>query len=100
RTQWPPTRSSTPPLARSRALDVVQVGVGLWGRSWAELVARARGFRLAGVVDAGAPAREWAAGLGVPVFRRLERALETLGPELVLLVSPPATHRPLAETAL
>ncbi len=87
-------------MARSRALDVVQVGVGLWGRSWAELVARARGFRLAGVVDAGAPAREWAAGLGVPVFRRLERALETLGPELVLLVSPPATHRPLAETAL
>src|SRR5581483_6014605 len=99
RTQWPPTRSSTPPLARSRALDVVQVGVGLWGRSWAELVARSRGFRLAGVVDAGEAAREWAAGLGVPVFRRLEQALE-LRPGLVLLVSPPATHRPLAETAL
>jgi predicted dehydrogenase len=88
-------------LARNRrALDVVQVGVGLWGRSWAELVARSRGFRLAGVADAGAAAREWAAGLGVPVFRRLEQALKALGPELVLLVSPPATHRELAETAL
>ncbi len=56
----------------------MQVGVGLWGQSWAELVARARGFRLAGVVDAGAPAREWAAGLGVPVHRRLEQALAAL----------------------
>jgi predicted dehydrogenase len=83
-----------------RALDVVQVGVGLWGRSWAELVARARGFRLAGVVDAGAAAREWAESLGVPVFRQLEQALRSLSPELVVLVSPPATHRPLAETAL
>jgi len=85
---------------RLRPLSVVQVGVGLWGQSWAELVARASGFRLAGVVDAGAPAREWAGGLGVPVFRRLEQALSALTPELVLLVSPPATHRPLAETAL
>src|SRR5438093_2251157 len=82
------------------ALSVVQVGVGLWGRSWAELVAHARGFRLAGVVDAGAAARTWAAGLGVPVFRRLEQSLRAVRPELVLLVSPPATHRPLAETAL
>jgi predicted dehydrogenase len=81
-------------------LRVVQVGVGLWGRSWAELVARARGFRLVGVVDAGAAARVWAEGLGVPVFRRLEQALGAVQPELVLLVSPPATHRPLAETAL
>jgi predicted dehydrogenase len=81
-------------------LSVVQVGLGLWGRSWAELVARARGFRLAGVVDAGAEARAWAAGLGVPVFRGLEQALASVRPELVLLVSPPATHRPLAEEAL
>ncbi len=81
-------------------LSVVQVGLGLWGRSWAELVARARGFRLAGVVDAGAPARDWAKGLGVPVFGRLDQALRGCKPDLVLLVSPPETHRPLAETAL
>jgi predicted dehydrogenase len=81
-------------------LSVVQVGVGLWGTSWAELVVRARGFRLAGVVDAGAPARAWAERLGVPVFRRLEQALRACQPDLVLLVSPPGTHRPLAEQAL
>ena len=78
----------------------MQVGVGLWGQSWAELIARARGFRLVGVVDAGAAARDWAGGLGVPVFRRLEQALSAARPQLVVLVSPPATHRPLAETAL
>jgi predicted dehydrogenase len=82
-----------------RKLRVVQVGVGLWGQSWAELVVRARGFALVGVVDAGAPAREWAATLGVPVFRRLEQALRSLEPDLVLLVSPPVTHRSLAEAA-
>src|SRR5439155_5233555 len=69
-------------------------------RGWAALVARARGFRLAGVVDEGAPARDWAGGLGVPVFRRLEQALRAVAPDLVLLVSPPSTHRPLAEAAL
>ncbi|MGE5272723.1 MAG: Gfo/Idh/MocA family protein [Verrucomicrobiota bacterium] len=79
---------------------VIQVGVGLWGRSWAELVARARGFRLAAVVDAGPEARRWAAeSLGVPTFTTLQRALDAVPAEVVLLISPPETHRPLAETA-
>jgi len=85
---------------RERPLSVVQVGVGLWGQSWAELVARARGFRLAGVVDARASARVWSERLGVPVHRRLEQALRSHSPDVVLLVSPPTTHRPLAEAAL
>src|SRR5690348_13900122 len=58
---------------RERPLSVVQVGFGLWGPSWAQLVARARGFRLAGIVDAGTEARKRAAGHGVPVFRQLDR---------------------------
>lgn len=87
-------------MVREQPLSVVQVGVGLWGRSWAELVGRARGFRLAGVVDGHPGAREWAAGLGVPVFRRLGQSLHALEPDVVLLVSPPDTHRPLAEEAL
>jgi predicted dehydrogenase len=86
-------------MERNR-LSVVQVGVGLWGRSWAELVVRARGFRLAGVVDGQPAARDWAAGLGPPVFCRLDQALRKVTPDLVLLVSPPETHRPLTETAL
>jgi predicted dehydrogenase len=61
---------------------------------------RARGFGLAGIVDAGEPARAWASGLGVPVFTRLAQALRAVKPDVVLLVSPPATHRPLAEASL
>jgi predicted dehydrogenase len=78
---------------------IVQVGVGLWGRSWAELIQRARGFTLAAVVDSSAEARAWAAALGVPLYPRLDRALAAVEAEAVLLVSPPATHRPLAEQA-
>jgi predicted dehydrogenase len=82
------------------SLSIVQVGVGLWGRSWAELVARARGFELAAVVDARRDARTWTARtVGVPTFTRLERALDAVPAEAVLLVSPPATHRTLAEAA-
>ncbi len=80
---------------------MIQVGAGLWGRSWAELVHGARGFRLAALVDDSAAAREWAAAeLRVPTFRRLDQALESVDADAVLLVSPPATHRPLAEEAL
>jgi predicted dehydrogenase len=82
------------------SLAVIQVGVGLWGRSWAELVAQARGVHLAAVVDAGREARRWAAeALGVPTFTNLERALGAVPAEVVLLISPPETHRPLAEAA-
>jgi predicted dehydrogenase len=82
-------------------LSIIQVGVGLWGRSWAQLVARARGFRLAGIVDGDRAARDWAgAELDVPTFVRLATALGALEADAVLLVSPPATHRPLAEGSL
>ena len=82
------------------SFGIVQVGVGLWGRSWAELVARAPGFRLAAVVDSSRGARAWAAAdLGVPTFTSLERALAAVEAEAVLLASPPSTHRPLAEAA-
>jgi len=84
-----------------RTLSLIQVGAGLWGRSWAELVHGAPGFRLAALVDDAAEAREWAgAELGVPAFRRLDQALRSVDADAVLLVSPPSTHRPLAEEAL
>jgi predicted dehydrogenase len=84
-----------------KALSIVQVGAGLWGRSWAGVVHGAPGFRLAALVDEAAAAREWAgAELGVPAFSRLDRALGSVEADAVLLVSPPSTHRPLAEAAL
>ncbi len=82
-------------------LRVVHVGVGLWGRSWAELIAGAPGYRLVGVADAGAVGRAWAEqDLEVPAFRDLGRALRDTEPDVVVLASPPSTHRPLAELAL
>ena len=86
---------------RVRVLSIIQVGGGIWGQSWAELVYRATGFRLAALVDASATVREWAsAELGVPVFARLEQALEGVEADAVLLASPPKTHRRLGEAAL
>ncbi len=82
-------------------LSIVQVGAGLWGRSWAELVAGWRGSQLVGLVDASPEARAWAHGrLGVPAFRTLDRALDQVPCDAVLVVSPPSTHRSLAEQAL
>jgi predicted dehydrogenase len=83
------------------AFTIIQVGAGLWGRSWAELIARAPGFRLAALVDASADARHWASEtLGAPVFRTLSKALRAVESHAVLLVSPPDTHRPLVEASL
>jgi predicted dehydrogenase len=82
-------------------LSIIQVGVGLWGRSWAELVASAPKLELAAVVDGARAARDWGrTTLRVPVFGRLEQALSSVEADAVLLVSPPATHRPLAEASL
>ena len=77
----PRRRTSGTPLCwaavRVKALAIIQVGGGIWGRGWAELTHRAAGFRLAALVDASAKVREWAsAEFGVPVFARLDRALE------------------------
>jgi predicted dehydrogenase len=73
----------------------------LWGRSWAELLFRGAGFRLAALVDADRDARDWVAEtLGVPVFRHLDEALRAVESHAVLLVSPPATHRSLVEASL
>jgi predicted dehydrogenase len=86
---------------RVSAFRVVQVGAGLWGRGWAELVARGRGFRLAGLVDGSTAARSWAAAtLGCPTFRDLGAALRAVDCDAVLIVSPPTSHRSLAEEAL
>ena len=82
-------------------LRAVHVGVGLWGRSWAELIARSPGYRLVGVAEASTAGRAWAEqDLGVPAFRDLGRAIRATGADVVVLASPPSTHRPLAELAL
>ena len=80
---------------------VVQVGGGLWGQSWAEIVAGGRGFRLAALVDRAKAVRDWAsATIGCPTFPELGAALRRVQCDAVLIVAPPRVHRPLAEEAL
>ncbi len=82
-------------------LRAVHVGVGLWGRSWAHRVASAPGYRLVAIVDASRDARTSAASdLDVPAFADLRRALRATEADVVVLVSPPSTHRSLSELAL
>lgn len=86
----------------SRPFSVLQVGAGLWGREWAEVVlTRARGFRLCGVVDKEQEVRGWvSASLRCPVFRDLTSALRGVECDAVLIATPPESHRSLAEEAL
>jgi predicted dehydrogenase len=82
-------------------LSVLQVGAGMWGQSWAEVVSRGAGLRLVGVVDGARAARDWVeSSLRVPTFARLGDALEHVACDAVLIVAPPAAHRPLAEESL
>jgi predicted dehydrogenase len=85
-------------------MRVLQVGLGGWGRSWAELVATTPGVQLAGCVDASEAALAWAQETlqvaADALALELDAALATIPCDAVLLVTPPATHRALAEAAL
>lgn len=85
-------------------MRLIQVGVGGFGRSWAELVARAPGVEPVAVVDSDPGARSWAEGMqGLPpgtAFSAFDEALAAVEAEAVLLVTPPATHHPLGLAAL
>jgi predicted dehydrogenase len=88
-------------VPRSPTLSIIQVGVGGWGRSWAEVAHGASQVRLAAVVDASPDARAWAAGqLGVQTFASLAQASAAVEAEAALVVTPPVSHRAVAEEAL
>ena len=79
----------------------MQVGVGLWGPELGRTRLGWRGSQLAGLVDASPDARDSARErLGVQAFRTHAQALASQRCDAVLLVSPPATHRELAEEAV
>ena len=90
---------------RSRGvLGVVQVGLGSWGRSWAEIVRDAEGVELVAVVDPAPGAHYFAEEtLGLPprsCHTSLGEALEKTGCDCVLVVTPPGTHHGLVAQAL
>ncbi|HEU5430420.1 MAG TPA: Gfo/Idh/MocA family oxidoreductase, partial [Thermomicrobiales bacterium] len=85
-------------------MRLIQIGAGGFGRSWAELAARAPEVELVAVVDPDAAARAWAgAALGLPpaaVVAAPDEAFVRFDADAVLIVTPPPTHHPLTLAAL
>jgi predicted dehydrogenase len=85
-------------------IRVVQAGLGLWGRSWADVVRDAEGVELAGVVDPAPEARFFAEEeLRLPQgshHASLDEALEKTDCDCVLVVTPPGTHHKVVAKAL
>jgi predicted dehydrogenase len=87
------------------ALRILQVGLGGWGRDWAQhVIAEVPEVDLAGYVDSdqSALARLRDAMPVAPerCFRSLERAIEATKPEAVLVTATLAGHAPVTRAAL
>ena len=82
----------------------LQIGLGSWGRRWAELVQVTDGYEIAAVVDPDPASRAWAMEtLRLPaeaIFAEPDAALRNGGVTAALITTPPETHRAVAETAL
>ena len=85
-------------------IRVVQAGLGLWGRSWADVVRDAEGAELAAVVDPSPEAPFFVEeGLRLPPSSHhasLDEALEKIECDCVLVVTPPETHHGVVAEAL
>ena len=82
-------------------MRVIQVGLGGFGRSWAEIARATKGVEFVAAVDPSPAARAWAIdALGLEeatVFADLERALDGTATDAVLVITPPDTHHAVGE---
>jgi predicted dehydrogenase len=85
-------------------IRVAQVGLGLWGRSWAEVVRDAEGAELTAVVDPSPDASFFVEEeLRLPSGNHhatLDEALEKTECDCVLVVTPTGTHHGVVAEAL
>lgn len=85
-------------------MRIVQVGLGGFGRSWAELAHRAPEIELVAVVDSDSSALAWArTSLDIAPERcvaSLTEAVASYECEAVLVITPPPTHAAIAVEAL
>ncbi len=85
------------------ALRVIQVGLGGFGRSWADVANRTPSVELVAGLDPFPAAQEWARehfGTRLPLFDTVERALEQVNCDAVLVITPPSTHHAVVSAAL
>src|SRR6478609_5440991 len=76
-------------------IKVIQVGLGGFGRSWAQLAHSTNGISMTGAVDPFPAARDWAArelDAQLPLFSSLSEALPAVETDAVLVITPPPTH--------
>ncbi len=85
-------------------MKLVQIGVGKMGRTWLNTICGAEAVEVAGIVEPVAAARDWAMSeFGLTpeqCLGNVEDALTSLEWDAALVVTPPPTHRPLAEQLL
>jgi predicted dehydrogenase len=85
-------------------VKVVQVGVGKMGRAWLRAFEATDDVELVGIVEPVAANREWAMaeyGLAANACHEsVEAALAIPGWDAAVVVTPPPSHRPLAEQLL
>ncbi|MGI8644336.1 MAG: Gfo/Idh/MocA family protein [Thermomicrobiales bacterium] len=86
------------------AMRLLQIGLGSWGRRWAELVQSTAGFAIGVIVETDPASRTWAVEhLALPsglIFSTLDDALAGAEIDAALVTTPPETHRAVAEAAL
>jgi predicted dehydrogenase len=91
-------------LKNMTKIPFLQVGYGLFGEGWTDLLLRSPHTELRGLVDTAKEARErFERRFGdrnIPVFENLEEALEKLQVQAVLIAVPNQFHREVAEKAL
>lgn len=85
-------------------MQLIQIGLGDFGRSWVQVVRGAPGVELTAIVDPSPSARSWAVEeLGMPkelCFEGLDEALAVTDADAVLVVTPEHTHFTVALSAL
>jgi predicted dehydrogenase len=83
---------------------LLQVGLGIWGKGWANLVRAFAEVELVAVVDSSPEALAWAVReLGMEAgscYSSLRQATAAVDCDAVLIATPPETHRALAEVVL
>jgi predicted dehydrogenase len=82
-------------------MDFIVVGIGFWGKEWAELLKAHPVASVVATVDLNDANAQWSQEtLGLPCFPILSEAIERVPAEAVVVVTNPSQHKPVILEAL
>ena len=82
-------------------MDFIVVGIGFWGKEWAELLKAHPLASVVATVDVKETAAAWSQQtLGTPCFPSLSQAIANVPADAVLVVTNPGQHKPVILEAL